>query len=114
MMKEKFTPFTVGAGTRNERVERNSHRSYSPARIGRSYDAQTIDRKQLQTTEGEEMALNKNMQQVPVERTRRVWRVVPQKKRPSTAQKWLKQKRATQVRKFHRGMMIWSQKFDLH
>ncbi len=119
MMKEKFTPFTVDAGTRNGRVERGSHRSYAiayeqPLSAQRRYGVQTVDRKQVRTTEGEEMALNKKMQpvKVPVERTPRLWRVVPQRKRPSKAQKWLKRKQATQVRKFHRGMMIWSQRFD--
>ncbi len=119
MMKEKFTPFTVDASTPNGRVERGSHRSYAigykrPLSAQRRYGAQTVDRKQVRTIEGEEMALNKKMQpvKVPVERTARLGRVVPQRKRPSKAQKWLKWKRATQVRKFHRGMMIWSQRFD--
>jgi hypothetical protein len=125
MMKEQFTPFTVDSSTHREaqrtRVGRGSHRSYAvgysrPLAAKRRYGAQTVDRSQVstRTTEGEDMALNKKMQpvKVPVERTPRLWRVMPQKKRPSKAQKWLKRKRATQVRKFHRGMMIWSQRFD--
>jgi hypothetical protein len=124
MMKERFTPFTVDARTPSPRVERGSYRldaiGYErPLSQKRQYGAQTagaliVDRQQVRTTEGEEMALNKKLQpvKVPVERTPRLWRVVPQRKRPSKAHKWLKRKRATQVRKFHRGMMIWSQQFD--